>query len=75
MEIKEARDALLKIMDGIDKEKLSLYDLKTYAETLKIVSDIQIKSFSDYMKDFTSTFNNNLGYKVPTIADMKGDAK
>lgn len=73
MEIKEARDALLNIMDSIDKDKLSLYELKTYAEILKTVSEIQVKSFTEYMSDFTSTFNSNLGYKGPTISDMKGD--
>lgn len=75
MEIKEARDALLKTMESIDKDKLSLYELKTYAETLKIVSEIQVKSFTEYMSDFTSTFNTSLGYKPPTVFDMKGDAK
>lgn len=73
MEIKEAREALLKIMESIDKDKLSLYELKTYAEILKIVSEIQAKSFTEYMSDFTSTFNNNLGFKGPTISDMKGE--
>lgn len=73
MEIKEAREALLKIMDSIDKDKLSLYDLKTYAEILKIASEIQVKSFTEYMSEFTKTFDTNICCsKVATISDIKG---
>lgn len=76
MEIKEARDALLKVMDSIDKDKLSLYDLKTYVEILKTASEIQVKSFFDYMKDFNSTFNSSLcSFPKTTISEMKGDEK
>lgn len=75
MEIKEARDALLKVLDSIDKDKLSLYDLKTYAEILKTASEIQTKTFTEYMSDFTSTFNSSLcaGYKSTTVGEMKGE--
>lgn len=72
MDIKEARDNLLKVMDSINKDKLSLHELKTYAEILKTASEIQVKSFSDYME----TINSSLGLACPksaTVGEMKGD--
>ena len=73
MEIKEARDALLKVLESIDKDKLSLYDLKTYAEILKTVSEIQTKTFTDYMTAFNSAFNSSVCARNATVGEMKGE--
>lgn len=74
MDIKEAREELLLTLESIDKDKLSLPDLKLYADTLKTVSEIQVKSYSEYLAE---TMNSALccGYKSPTVGEMKGDEK
>lgn len=70
--IEEAKNNLLATIDNIDRNKLSLLDLKTYAETLKIISEIQTKSFSDYISQISNGFG--CGYKPTTISELKGGA-
>lgn len=71
MDIKEVRDNLLDTLTDIDKDKLSLPELKLYAEILKTISEVQVKSFSEYIADMQSgmacTFN------APKVSEMKGD--
>lgn len=74
MDIKEARDNLLAVLDGIDKDKLSLPDLKIYAETLKTVSEIQIKSYQEYLADTMKSFNAP-PFKPATVSELKGGAE
>lgn len=72
MNIEQAKKDLLKTMESIDKEKLSLADLRLYAETLKVVSEIQTKSFSDMISESMSAVNGfGMNYKAPTVGDMK----
>lgn len=70
--IEEAKNNLLATIDSIDRDKLSLLDLKTYAETLKIISEIQTKSFSEYISQFSSGLGFN--YKPTTVSELKGGA-
>ncbi len=74
MDIKEARDNLLAVLDGIDKDKLSLPDLKIYAETLKTVSEIQTKSYQEYLSDVMSGFTTP-AFKPATVSELKGGAE
>lgn len=68
MNIEQAKKELIATLDGIDKDKLSLPDLKLYAEILKTVSEIQAKSYIDAL---TSTMATGFGYKAPTVSDLK----
>lgn len=72
MDIKEARDTLLETVNGIDKDKLSLAELKNYAEILKIISEIQVKNYEEYLSNIMSGFCCG---KATTISDLKGGAE
>lgn len=71
MNIEQAKADLIETLESIDKGKLSLPDLKLYAEVLKIVSDIQEKSYYEIMKETLSGFGG-APYKPATISEMKG---
>lgn len=71
MTIEEARNNLLETLESINKDKLSLPDLKLYSEILKTASEIQVKSFSDYYSQLSTMVCS--GYKSPTLSEMKGD--
>ena len=70
MEIEKAKSDLIQTLSSIDKEKLSLPDLKLYAETLKIVSEIQAKSYAEIMAE-TFAKGSALGYKPMTVSELK----
>lgn len=70
MNIATAKENLLKTLESIDKDKLSLIDLKTYAEILRIVSDIQEKSYIDTITGMLST-SNGFGCHIPAVSDLK----
>ena len=71
MDIKQARDNLLAVLDGINKDKLDISGLKTYAETLKVVSEIQVKNYQEYLSEMMSGFNA-CAYKPATVSELKG---
>lgn len=72
MTIEEARKDLLKTLESIDKNKLSLPDLRIYADVLKVASEIQVKTYSEAFADImTSTAFNAPVFKATTVADMK----
>lgn len=70
MNIEEAKTKLLETLDSIDKDKLSLPDLKLYADVLKTVSEISSKNYFDYLASGIG-FGFG-GYKQPTVGEMKG---
>lgn len=74
MTVKDARDELLKTINSIDKDKLSLADLRLYAETLKIASEIQVKSYSECLSEVMGGMAGGFNSRPATISDMKGDA-
>lgn len=51
MEILTLKDDLLNALGEIDKSKLSLMDLRLYADTLKVASEIQTKSYVEIVAD------------------------
>lgn len=72
MNIEEAKKNLLKTMESIDKDKLSLMELKSYAETLKVISEIQTKSYAEMFAESMSNVSMGFsGIKAPTVAEMK----
>lgn len=70
MNIEQAKSDLIQTLSSIDKEKLSLSDLRLYAETLKIVSEIQAKSYSEMLAE-TFANGSSLGYKPMTVSELK----
>lgn len=70
MNIATAKENLLKTLESIDKDKLSLLDLKTYAEILRIISDIQEKSYLDTITGLFST-GGGFGPPIPAVSDLK----
>lgn len=74
MTIKEAKDELLNTMNSINKDKLSLPDLRLYAETLKVISEIQTKSYGEYMAEMMGSAVGGFGMRQATVSEMRGDA-
>lgn len=70
MNIEQAKNDLIETLSSIDKEKLSLPDLRLYAETLKIVSEIQGKSYPEILAE-TFAKGSSLGYKPVTVSELK----
>lgn len=70
MDIATAKENLLKTLESIDKDKLSLVDLRTYAETLRIISDIQEKSYMDTITGLLSS-GNGFAPHIPAVSDLK----
>lgn len=69
MNIEQAKNDLIETLSSIDKEKLSLPDLRLYAETLKIVSEIQGKGYSEMLAEMLG--NGGFGQKPATVSDLK----
>lgn len=72
MNIEHIKNDLLRTLDSINKDKLSLYDLKTYAEIVKTVAEINAKDYMDKLVDAMSSVSTGFnGPKAQTVADMK----
>ncbi len=72
MNIEQAKKNLINTLDSIDRDKLSLPDLKLYAEILKTTSEIQTKSYTEFFSEAMSVASSNFGsYKAPAISEMK----
>lgn len=72
MNIEHMKNDLLRTLDSIDKEKLSLYDLKTYAEIVRIAAEINSKDYMDKIIETMSTVSTGFNApKIPIVADMK----
>lgn len=76
MEIIDLKNELIETLGGINKDKLSLYDLKTYAEILKIISDTHANGYEEVLMKSLECLNTPPAtFKYPTIAEMKGESK
>lgn len=72
MNIEHIKNDLLRTLESINKDKLSLYDLKTYAEIIKTVAEINSKDYMEKLIETMSTASTGFnGSKTPTVADMK----
>lgn len=72
--IKELKEKVLNAVDGIDLSKLTLYDLSTVSNIVKMVSDTDDEKFSTakYFNDLLDKYSNTTktSYNA-TIADLK----
>lgn len=70
-DIERMKKDLIKTLEEIDKEKLSLPDLQLYANIVKTVSEIQAKSYLEQMSAVMAT-GVCQGFKQETIGTLKG---
>ena len=73
MDIATLKEKLLETLDSIDKDKLSLMDLRMYADILKTASEIQAKSYAETMAEMMNGFHAPIPAPA-VIGSMKGDA-
>lgn len=73
MDIETLKEKLLETLDSIDKDKLSLMDLRLYVDILKAASEIQAKSYADTMAEMMNGFRTPVPAPA-AIGSMKGDA-
>ena len=69
--IKDLKQDLMDIIDKIDKEKVTISDLKTLAETVGVLSTIK-ENQTDYMDVLMKMSTSGFGYKPTTVSDLKG---
>lgn len=73
MDINTLKEDLLNTLNGIDKNKLSLMDLRLYVDVLKAASEIQTKSYAETMAEMMNGFRTPMPQPM-ALGDMKGDA-
>ena len=69
--ITELKQELMDTIAKIDKEKVTISDLKTLAETVGVLSTIK-ENQTDYMDVVMKMSTNGFGYKPTTVSDLKG---
>ena len=69
--IKDLKQDLMDTIDKIDKEKVTISDLKTLAETVGVLSTIK-ENQTDYMDVLMKMYTSGFGYKPTTVSDLKG---
>ena len=69
--ITELKQELMDTIAKIDKEKVTISDLKTLAETVGVLSTIK-ENQTDYMDVLMQMSSGVLGYKPTTVSDLKG---
>lgn len=70
--IKDLKQGLMETIQKIDKNKVTVSDLKILAETVNVLSTIKDKPM-DYMDYFLQASYAGFGYKPTTVSDLKGD--
>lgn len=70
MSIEQIKKDLLQTLHSINKNKLSIYDLKVYAETVKLASEIQTKSYAESLAE-TLALGGGFGKVSATVSDLK----
>lgn len=69
--IKELKQELMDTIEKIDKDKVTVSDLKIIAETIGVLSTIK-ENQTDYMDVFMKMSSMGFGYKPTTVSDLKG---
>lgn len=69
--ITELKQELMDTIEKIDKEKVTISDLKTLAETVGVLSTIK-ENQTDYMDVLMKMSTSGFGYKPTTVSDLKG---
>lgn len=70
--IKELKQELINTIQKIDKDKITVSDLKILAETVGVLSAIR-ENQTDYMDVLMKMSSAGFGYKPTTVSDLKGD--
>jgi len=70
-EVIKAKEDIVKAINSIDKDKLSIYDLKVCAETLSIVNGVSAFDYAKTMQEMLKSFENHPVPQPQTIADLK----
>jgi len=70
MAIDQLKANLLSTLNSIDREKLSLPDLNLYAQILRTASEIQTKSYTEYLAE-TFASAGGLRYSPPAVSELK----
>lgn len=73
MDVGNLKEKLIATLDSIDKDKLSLMDLRLYADILKTVSEIQTKSYAEAMAEMMNGVRSPLPQPA-VLGELKGDA-
>lgn len=69
--IKELKQELMDTIQKIDKDKITVSDLKILAETVGVLSTIK-ENQTDYMDVLMKMSSGGFGYKPTTVSDLKG---
>lgn len=70
--IGDLKQEIIDTIKGIDKDKLTLCDIKLLADTLSVLAGIR-ESQTDYLDAILNKCSAGFGYKPTTISDLKGD--
>ena len=73
MDVGTLKNKLMETLDSSDKDKLTLMDLRMYADILKTVSEIQTKSYAEVMAELISGIHNPMP-QLAVLGGLKGDA-
>lgn len=69
--IENIKNGVIDALSSIDLDKLSIYDLKTYAEIMKITAETKEADYLDTLVEKFSAVSNAQLPAAKTIADMK----
>lgn len=70
--INDLKQELMDTINKIDKDKITVSDLKILAETVSVLSTIK-ENQTDYMDFLMKMSSGGFGYKPTTVSDLKGD--
>lgn len=70
--IKSLKNELMETIANIDKDKVTVTDLKILAEAVGILSTIK-EDPVDYMDVIMKMSSGGFGFKPTTVSDLKGD--
>ncbi len=70
--IKDLKQELIDVIANIDKEKITISDLKVLAECINILSTVNDNPIN-YLDIIASMTSNGFGYKPTTVSDLKGE--
>lgn len=70
--INDLKQELMDTINKIDKDKITVSDLKILAETVSVLSTIK-ENQTDYMDFLMKMYSGGFGYKPTTVSDLKGD--
>ena len=70
--INDLKQELMDTINKIDKDKITVSDLKILAETVSVLSTIK-ENQTDYMDFLIKMSSGGFGYKPTTVSDLKGD--